>query len=148
LITNSPSSIKRAQHPFRGSYYFVLTLLQVECTTLLDNLFGYFYIIISLSTIILSFLLHFNTHNLISMSTIKRDSYIDYFRREWNVVTPAVVPAKFTSIKRAQHLFRGSYYFHVNLQTADFCQYRFYCKLLVIVMISASNIFWKLKLLT
>jgi hypothetical protein len=38
-----------------------------------------------------------------------------------------------------------SYYFHVNLQTADFCQYRFYCNLLVIVMISASNIFWELK---
>ena len=38
------SSIKRAQHPFRGSYYFVLTPLQVEYTTLLDNLFGYFYI--------------------------------------------------------------------------------------------------------
>jgi hypothetical protein len=34
-----------------------------------------------------------------------------------------------------------SYYFHVNLQTADFCQYRFYCNLLVFVMISASNIF-------
>lgn len=38
-----------------------------------------------------------------------------------------------------------SYYFHVNLQTADFCQYRFYCNLLVFVMISASNIFWELK---
>jgi hypothetical protein len=38
-----------------------------------------------------------------------------------------------------------SYYFHVNLQTADFCQYRFYCNLLVIVMISASNIFWGLN---
>jgi hypothetical protein len=41
-----------------------------------------------------------------------------------------------------------SYYFHVNLQTADFCQYRFYCNLLVIVMISASNIFWELNILT
>lgn len=41
-----------------------------------------------------------------------------------------------------------SYYFHVNLQTADFCQYRFYCNLLVFVMISAPNIFWELKILT